>query len=141
VFGAPVSEEVGAFVGIETMFEALIVGREGGLLSLAAGAHTIEALDSDTFGGITEALVCLRPEDISISAPREHAAGSARNRMAGRVRRIVPTGADARVEVDCGGITVIARVTRRSLDDLALDAGTDVIASFKATAVHVIPRV
>ena len=140
VFGAPVSEEVGAFVGIETMFEAIIVGRNEGLLTLAAGGHTIEALEGDDFGGVTEALVCLRPEDISISAPGEHAAGSVRNGMAGRVRRIVPTGADARVEVDCAGVTVIARVTRRSLDDLALDVGTEIVASFKATAVHLIPR-
>jgi molybdopterin-binding protein len=31
-------------------------------------------------------------------------------------------------------------VTRRSLDDLGIDEGSLVVASFKATAVHLIPK-
>lgn len=138
VFGAPADEEVAAFVGIETMIRANVVGRADGLVTLAAGRHRIEAIGRS---GFDAALVCLRPQDISISPAGEHSADSARNKIAGRVRRIVPTGADARVEVDCGGVTLIARVTRRSLEDLGLDTGSDVVASFKATAVHLIPLV
>ncbi len=137
VFGSPVDEEVAAFVGVETMFLARVKATAEGLLTLRApGGHTIEAIGAC---GYDQALVCLRPEDISISAPDEHVGGSARNRLPGRVRRIVQTGADARIEVDCG-FTLIARVTRRSLEDLDLDAGCEVVASFKATAVHLIPR-
>jgi molybdopterin-binding protein len=69
----------------------------------------------------------------------EHPPGSARNRIAGRVSRIVRTGADARVEIDCG-FRLTARVTRRSLEDLGIEEGASVIASFKATAVHLIPK-
>ena len=136
VFGAPVDEEVAAFVGIETIFPARVTGRAEGLLTLTAGAHVVEAIGA---GDFAEALICLRPEDITLSAPGEHAPDSARNRIAGRVSRIVRTGADARVEVDCG-FPLTARVTRRSLDDLSLDEDTPVVASFKATAVHLIPR-
>jgi tungstate transport system ATP-binding protein len=137
VFGGPVDEEVAAFVGIETMFVARVTGAADGLLTLSApGGRTIEAVGD---GGFEQALVCLRPEDISIAAPGEHAMGSARNKLPGRVRRIVRTGADARVEVDCG-FPLIVRVTRRSLEELDLDAGSDIVASFKATAVHLIPR-
>jgi tungstate transport system ATP-binding protein len=136
VFGAPADEEVAAFVGIETMVAATVIDRAGGLVALRAAGHTIEALDAGPF---TEALVCLRPEDVTIGPAGEHAPASARNRIPGRVRRIVRTGADARVEIDCG-FALTARVTRRSLDDLGIEAGSPVIASFKATAVHLIPK-
>ncbi len=136
VFGAPADEEVAAFVGIETMVRAPVVERAEGLVVLRAGPHLIEAVGGGTFA---EALVCLRPEDVSLAAAGERIAGSARNKLAGRVRRIVPTGADARVEIDCG-FPLVARVTRRSLEDLELDAGSEVVASFKATAVHLIPK-
>jgi tungstate transport system ATP-binding protein len=138
VFGAPATEEVAAFVGIETMIRATVVGYRDGLVVLAAGVHQIEAIGDP---GITVALVCLRPEDISISPVGEASPGSARNRMAGRINRIVPTGADCRVEMDCSGVTMIARVTRRSIDELSIGVGSGAIASFKATAVHLIPLV
>jgi molybdopterin-binding protein len=136
VFGAPADEEVAAFVGVETMVPARVIERAGGLVALTAAGHTIEALGEGPF---TEALVCLRPEDVSIAPAGEHAPGSARNHLPGRVSRIVRTGADARVEIDCG-FRVISRVTRRSLDDLSINEGAAVIASFKATAVHLIPK-
>jgi molybdopterin-binding protein len=43
------------------------------------------------------------------------------------------------VEIDCG-FTLTARITRRSSDDLGLDEGVNVVATFKATAVHLIPK-
>ena len=136
VFGSPADEEVAAFVGVETMVPATVIERAGGLVALTAAGHTIEALDSGPF---MEALVCLRPEDVSIAPAGEHTPGSTRNHIPGRVSRIVRTGADARVEID-SGFRLVARVTRRSLDDLGIDEGSVVIASFKATAVHLIPK-
>jgi tungstate transport system ATP-binding protein len=41
--------------------------------------------------------------------------------------------------VDCG-FELVAYVTRQSLDELLLEEGKGVTASFKATAVHVISR-
>jgi tungstate transport system ATP-binding protein len=136
VFGAPADEETAAFVGVETIVAAEVVVRGEGLLTLIAAGHLIEAVAS---GDFTRALVCLRPEDVSVSTGGGLSAGSVRNRMPGRVRRIVTLGGDARIEIDCG-FTVIARITRRSVEDLALAEGTDVVASFKATAVHLIPK-
>jgi tungstate transport system ATP-binding protein len=136
VFGSPADEEVAAFVGIETIAPARVVGRDGDCVTLDASGHEIEAIAAGTF---ERALVCLRPEDVSIGLPGERATDSARNRLPGRVRRIVRAGADARVEIDCG-FTLTARITRRSSDDLGLDEGVGVVATFKATAVHLIPK-
>ncbi|HXK33610.1 MAG TPA: ABC transporter ATP-binding protein [Dehalococcoidia bacterium] len=136
VFGAPADEEVAAFVGIETIVPVRALERGGGTVVLAAGPHTLEVVDERPF---TEALLCLRPEDVSLSTAGEHVSGSARNRVAGRVTRIVRTGADARVELDCG-FRLVARITRRSLEELGLEEGSQAVASFKATAAHVIVR-
>jgi tungstate transport system ATP-binding protein len=136
VFGAPVDEQTAAFVGIETMVPAMVIDRGDGLMRLRAGGHEIEAVAD---GDFRTALVCLRPEDVILGGAGEHLPDSARNRISGRVTRIVRSGADARVEIDCG-FRLIARVTRRSLDDLGIDTGASVVASFKATAVHLIPK-
>ena len=137
VFSAPVDEETASFVGIETMFPARVTGSSNGLLVLEApGGRMIEAVGAS---GVAQALVCLRPEDVSLSAPDRDVASSARNRLPGRVRRITSTGAIGRVEVDCG-VDVVAQVTRRSIEEMALAAGSEVIVSFKATAVHLIPK-
>jgi tungstate transport system ATP-binding protein len=142
VFGAPADEAVAAFVGIETIVEAVVSARSDGLVLLHAAGHAIEALDPDA--AFDRALVCLRPEDVSLAlsplpGPEGGTPGSARNRLSGRVSRVVPSGADARVEVNCG-FPLVARITRRSLDELALEPGRPVIATFKATAVHLIPK-
>ncbi len=63
---------------------------------------------------------------------------SARNHLAGRIVRLVPDGPLIRVTVDCG-VPVIASITRASATDMRLAEGRAVIATFKATAVHLIP--
>ena len=136
IFSAPADESTAAFVGVETMVEATVIARADGVTTLAVGPHVIEAI-----GEVPRerALVCLRPEDVAISPATEHSGGSARNKLPGAVRRIVVSGADARLEIDCG-FPLMARLTRRSVEDLDLRVGATVVASFKATAVHLIPK-
>jgi molybdopterin-binding protein len=70
----------------------------------------------------------------------DRAAGSsARNQLSGRILRIAPSGPLVRVVVDCG-VPVVALITRGSANDMKLVEGQAVTASFKATAVHIIPR-
>ena len=56
------------------------------------------------------------------------------------MRQIRPSGRLLLVEVAAGEIEVAALVTRAAFDDLGLEVGSDVIAAFKASAVHPIPR-
>ncbi len=74
----------------------------------------------------------LSPGDVAVP-------DSARNHLRGVVRRITSTGSQVRVEVDCGFL-LVASITRRSLEELGLAVGVPLVASFKATAVHLIPR-
>jgi len=51
----------------------------------------------------------------------------------------VNTGPQVRVELDAG-FPLVALITKQSLEELGLAEGSPVVASFKATAVHLIPR-
>lgn len=137
VFASPVDAEVAAFVGVETMVPARAVAAGGGLLRLDVAGQAIEAVAEGVEA--SEVLVCLRPEDIVLSTLDGVVPTSARNRLRGVIRRVTTAGALARVTIDCG-FPVVAVITNRSLDELGLAVGQEVVASFKASAVHVIPR-
>ena len=137
VFTTPVDETVAAYVGVETVAPARVVGGGDGLVVLQVGQARVEAVA----GGFTatEALVCLRPEDVVLSPGDIDVPDSARNHLRGEVRRITVVGAAVRVDVECG-FPLAASITRRSLEELGLSVGSPLVASFKATAVHLIPR-
>jgi molybdate transport system ATP-binding protein len=48
-------------------------------------------------------------------------------------------GHQARVTVDCG-FPLFALITKQSLEELGLQPGQEITATFKAHAVHLIPR-
>lgn len=137
VFTAPADETVAAYVGVETVAPARVLAAGDGLVTLQVGEAQVEVA-ADGFAA-TDALLCLRPEDVVLAPGDVTAPGSARNHLRGVVRRIVTSGSQVRVELDCG-FPLIASITRRSLEELGLAAGTPLVASFKATAAHLIPR-
>jgi molybdopterin-binding protein len=51
---------------------------------------------------------------------------------------MLPAGSTLRITVDCG-FPLVAVITRRSWEDMRLDIGQKVIASFKASSVRLIP--
>jgi tungstate transport system ATP-binding protein len=137
VFSSPADETVAAYVGVETVATGRVVQVCEGLVVLEVGLARIEAAAASF--SAPEALVCLRPEDVVLFPGDADVPSSARNHLRGVVRRITASGAEVRVEIDCG-FRLIASITRRSLEELSLGEGTPVVASFKATAVHLIPR-
>ena len=137
VFSAPADEIVAAYVGVETVAPARLLAASDGLVTLQVGEAQVEAA-ADSLA-TAEALLCLRPEDVVLSPHDTEISDSARNHLRGVVRRIIPVGGEVRLEVDCG-FPLVASITRRSLEELGLAVGSPLVASFKATAVHLIPR-
>jgi len=135
VFTSPRNREVAEFVGSENIIDGLIAGGEEGLVTIDAGGKIMEVVSSYSVG--EEVCVCLRPEDITLAL--SPSSSSARNSFIGRITRVVPFGPLTRVEIDCG-FPLVALVTRRSAEELDLDKGKQVYASFKATAAHVIKK-
>lgn len=139
VFAAPVDEEVAAFVGVETIAGGRLQSLADGLATIDVGGAAVQAMAPGLDSG-GEVLVCLRPEDVVLEpAGLDRHPTSARNHLRGTVRRITTVGGQVRVVLDCG-FTLVALITKQSLEEMSLGVGDQVVASFKATAVHVIPR-
>jgi tungstate transport system ATP-binding protein len=135
VFRAPVSEEVARFVGVETLVDCRVRAVTGGLAILEAGKQTIEVAQPAEAGEWVR--LCVRPEDVTLSARAGDAPSSARNHLAGQIVRMAASGPHVRVTIDCG-FPLVALVTQRSVDELGFVAGSPVTAHFKATAPHLL---
>jgi molybdate transport system ATP-binding protein len=149
VFGSPVDEETAAFVGVETIAVGRVRSAEGGVAVVEAGGQLVEG-GGEVYEG-DSVLVCVRPEDVVLApagagtgtvtheGAAAHEQTSARNHLRGRVVRVARAGPFVRVEVDVG-FPLVALVTRHSVEDLGIAAGVDCVATFKASAVHLIRR-
>ena len=62
---------------------------------------------------------------------------SARNLFLGRIEKIVSLGLYQKVQLNCG-FPLVAYVTHHSMENLSLKEEKVVMASFKATAIHVV---
>ncbi len=139
VFGSPVDEEVAQFVGAETIVAGRVQSVDDGVAVVNVAGHAVEG-GGEAMAVGDEVLVCLRPEDVVLGAVHEGGIPtSARNHLPARVTRIVPSGPFLRVEVDAG-FRLVALITKQSREDLGIEPGADVIATFKASAVHLIRR-
>ena len=137
VFTQPASEDVARFVGAATLIPGTVRDTRDGLLHIDAGGRDLFVLgDAEPGERIT---VCVRPEHVILSPADRGGATSARNVLRGRVQRISRSDSGFRIIVDCGA-PVVATVTESALQELGLDVGVQVAASFKATAAHTIRR-
>ena len=133
VFNMPANREVAEFVGVDNIIDGIIVSRDGELVTIDIGGKRIEAVCEFDVG--ERVSVFIRPEEVTLAlAP---ASTSARNSFHGKVVRLISRGSLSRVEVDCGFI-ISALITGRSAEELGLESGREIYASFKATAIHVV---
>ena len=137
VFGAPATEAVARFVGVENLLPGRVVAQTDGVITVEAGPLRVSATGDATPG--ERVLVGLRPEDLTLGAPQASGPTSAQNRLPGRVVRVTPLGALWRIGVDCG-VPLTALVTRPAVAALALAPGVPVEVTFKASAVHLVRR-
>lgn len=100
-------------------------------LEFVSGPITIYTVGSATQG---EAYAVIRAEEVSLA--RSAPSTSARNVFRGRILELHTLGALARVTLDVSGVPLVAALTSRSAQELALREGEEVWASFKAMAVH-----
>ena len=137
VFSKPVSDEVASFVGVENILNGRIVSNTNDLATIDAGdGHMIDAVSDYAEGDMVR--ICLRPEDVTIAPDNDPSRkSSARNCFTGKVTRITPFGAMVRLEINCG-FPLMVLITKRSANELGLGVGSGIVASFKATAVHLI---
>ncbi|NLW75352.1 MAG: ABC transporter ATP-binding protein [Methanomicrobiales archaeon] len=136
IFSEPCSADIARFIGISNVLSGTITGHEDGMILVDLGGVTLHALSSIQSGRVT---VALRPEDITLYNEPDGKM-SARNVIQGRITGIKPYGIISHVIVSCGSISLAVQVTWQSIRDLNLAKGQDVILSFKAPSVHVMPE-
>jgi molybdate transport system ATP-binding protein len=96
----------------------------------AAGELQVPRLSAPP-GGSVRAYIRARDVMLSLNPPQEI---SALNVLAGRIAQVTPAGAQADVRLDCNGAILVARVTAKSVQRLALAPGRAVYAVIKSVS-------
>ena len=132
VFLHPSDTFVAEFLGIGNIIRGNS-SRSGNIARIATRHGPSFYAVSSIFG---EVVATLHAEDVILS--QDPFVSSARNCLSGTVSEIIPFGSTVRVILDVG-FPLTALLTRESCRDLHLEPGSNVYATFKASAVHVIP--
>lgn len=135
IFNAPRNRDAANFVGVDNIIEGVVLSCDDNVVTIGTNNGPIEAVSACPVG--EKVYACIRSEEVTLAL--SHLSSSARNSLTGRILRVTVTGPVARVEMDCG-IPVVSLVTKRSVEEMSLEQGKQVFASFKATAVHIIKR-
>lgn len=135
IFNFPRNREVAEFVGVENIIDGVIIASEEGVATIDVGGNVIEAVSDYPVG--EKVSVCIRPENITLALSKS--ASSARNSFIGQITRVVSVGSLTRVIINCG-FQLVALVTKKSAEELKLESGRSIYATFKATGVHTIRR-
>ncbi|HEY2067556.1 MAG TPA: ABC transporter ATP-binding protein [Gemmatimonadaceae bacterium] len=138
LFRRPPTAAAAEFLGAENVYAgtAELVERGDGTgpdaVRFRSGALTFSAI-GEFAGGASHAVI--RGEDVVLSRARPGPT-SARNVMDGVIVEVAVEGPLARVTVDVHGAPLVANVTSGAVVELGLAAGVAVVATIKATAVH-----
>lgn len=138
VFDEPADSEVADFVGVETIISGEISSQKDGLVEVQTGDNLLEAVSDYQVGKMV--YLCLRPEDITITLTHGQEQTSARNHLRCKINTIQPKGPLFRVLLDSGDAKLVSLVTRTSALEMNLYPGLEVIANFKSSAIHLLPR-
>lgn len=139
VFAQPADEDVATFVGVENVLPAEVCGYRDGLVDVVLGEMTVQvAADTPRAGPVW---LALRPEDI-VLWPETAAIppSSARNVMRGEVTQLRSAGTNVRVTLASAGVELVVLITRRSAEEFGVRPGMPALATFKATAAHLLER-
>ncbi len=136
IFNQPADEFIANFVGTESVLEGTVKSSNAGLMEISVAGKIIEAVGN--FAPGQNVHCCLRPENITISKDTQGKI-SARNIFDAKIGKIVRQGFFYKLVLDCG-FSLVAYITTPSCEDLGIRENSNVVVSFKATAVHVMRR-
>ena len=137
VMNQPLDEFVASFVGVETILAGRVIKADRGSFVASILGQEVEAVGEVPVG--ESVVLCIRPENVTLIFSSQKHSSSARNVFPGKIVKIIPIGLYYKVQLDCG-FPLVAYVTAHSLENLSLAEGQEVVASFKATAIHVIRK-
>jgi len=134
VFFSPDNARIAGFVGMRNLLRGNIVRNESGIAVVDVDGKDIEAVSDLPPGSTVE--IYIWPEEVVLSKLASDS--SARNNLHCMIRSLSSNGPLCTVIVDCG-FTLEVLITDRSAVELELSQGQEMYASFKASAVRVLP--
>jgi tungstate transport system ATP-binding protein len=142
VFAKPAGEKVAKLVGADNIIPGKITESTEGLALISPTNHQGALLQvaTDLPPG-ADVWLLVRPEEISIwQTPPE--GPSPRNRIKGRIKEIVLSGATAKLHIEslAGGLSAIALITRPTMTEMNINRGSEIWFGFKATSAHTVRR-
>jgi tungstate transport system ATP-binding protein len=137
IINRPVDESAATFVGVETILDGRVLQSNDNSFTADVKGEKIEAAGHAVTG--ENVLLCVRPENVTISTDLNPETVSARNVFRGRIIGITLIGPVHKIDIDCG-FHIVSYITKHAIDDLSLSEGMEITASFKATAIHVIRK-
>lgn len=126
IFQRPRSTFVADFVGMKNLFAAYYKGTK-------AIIDTVE-IELGRKPTNSHGYIAIRPEDIVIS--RKKITSSMRNSFRGKVTGVLDQGFTYEVHIQVGRIFFKSLITKRSLVELTIHEGSEIMLSFKSTAIH-----
>ncbi len=138
IFNAPASEAVANFVGVETVLEGRVLSVSDGMAEIGVAGRVLHVLANAAAKPNTSVTACIRPEDVAL-ARTTHPGSSVRNQFPARVVAVAAAGPLFKISLDAG-FPLVAYVSKQSYLELGLAPGAELVASVKATAVHLIGR-
>jgi molybdopterin-binding protein len=109
-----------------------------GMARIGIAGRILHAVANGSLAAGAPVLACIRPEDVGL-ARSAHPDSSVRNQFPARVAAIEASGPLFKITLDAG-FPLVAYVAKQSYLELGLAPGTEIVASIKATAVHLIDR-
>ena len=132
IFHSPNNIRVAGFVGIRNIMNGKIVAVESGIATIDAGGSHIAGVSDLPLGSSVD--IYIRPEDVILSL--QETSSSARNTLNCTIKSVSFSGSLCHIGLDCG-FPLEALVTRKSAEEMQLEEGKNIYASFKATAVKI----
>ena len=131
----PATPFVAAFTGAELLLDGRVERSREGTVEVRVGeARLVARHEGEPLSGGTRVHVRYRPEDV-VLAPIVPPEVSSRNRLAMEVASLTPAGGLVRVRLQ-GPVTLVALVTRGSVEELDLAPGKPVTALIKTAALN-----
>jgi molybdate/tungstate transport system ATP-binding protein len=126
IFQKPRSTFVADFVGMKNLFAAQYKGTKAIIdnVEIELGRELPN----------THGYIAIRPEDIVIS--RKSLTSSMRNSFRGKVAGVLDQGFSYEVHIQVGQVFFKSLITKRSLVELDIHEGSEVVLSCKSTAIH-----
>jgi tungstate transport system ATP-binding protein len=140
VFAHPASEKIAAIVGMDNRIPGVVEAVTNGMTKVRIDRAVATVMGRFEPGA--QVILCIRPEDLRLGRCRGSENDSTRtNCLEAKVGRISPWMAQYRIALKSSEHRLVALISKASFDELRLQAGDEVVASFALEAVHVIgPR-